>query len=65
MLRVAWRAMIISALLILLLGFTSLETIPLMAAVILLMLALVFIAFRSWVERLDQVDGSKSGESLD
>jgi hypothetical protein len=59
MLRVAWRAMIISALLILLLGFTSLETIPLMAAVILLMLAPVFIAFRSWVERLDQVDASK------
>ena len=59
MLRVAWRAMSISALLILLLGFTSLETIPLMAAVILLMLALVFIAFRSWVERLDQVDASK------
>jgi low temperature requirement protein LtrA len=52
--RVGRRVMLISAILILLLGFTSLETIPLLITVVLLLLAPIFFAFRVWLEILDQ-----------
>ena len=54
--RVGARVMITSALLIMLLGFTSLETIPLLIVVLLLLLAPVIFAFRVWVGMLDQAD---------
>jgi low temperature requirement protein LtrA len=52
--RVGRRAMLVSAVLILLLGFTSLETIPLLIAAVLLLLAPISFAFRVWLEMLDQ-----------
>ena len=54
--QVGRRVMLVSALLILLLGFTGLETFPLLIMVILLLLAPIFFAFRVWVELLDQAD---------
>lgn len=52
--RVAGRVMLISTFLILLLGFSSLDTIPLLIAMILLLLAPVFFTFQAWTEMLDQ-----------
>jgi hypothetical protein len=45
--------MIFSSLLTILPGFTNLEAIALMIAVILLLLAPVLAGFRAWLERLD------------
>lgn len=53
-LRVGRRVIFISAVLILLLGFASLETIPLLIVVVLLLLAPIFFTFRSWIEMIDQ-----------
>ena len=52
--RVAGRVTLISAFLILLLGFSSLDTIPLLIAMIMLLLAPVLFAFQAWIEMLDQ-----------
>jgi hypothetical protein len=54
--RAGRRVMLVSAGLILLLGFTGLETIPLLIAVAVLLLAPIFFAFRVWLELLDQAD---------
>jgi low temperature requirement protein LtrA len=54
--HLARRVMLVSAALILLLGFTSLETIPLLIAVAALLLAPIFFALRFWLELLDQAD---------
>jgi low temperature requirement protein LtrA len=48
--EVAQRVMLVSAILVILLGFTNLEAIPLLIAVVLLLLAPVFFAFRVWLE---------------
>ncbi len=48
------RSMLVSAALITLLGFSSLEIIPLLVSLVLLMLAPVFFAFQVWIERLDR-----------
>ena len=55
-LRVGSRVTLISALLIFLLGITSLETIPLLIVVLLLLLAPVFFAFKVWLGMLDQAE---------
>ena len=52
--QVAGRVMPMSAALILLLGFSSLDTTPLLITAILLLLAPVFFAFLFWIEMLDQ-----------
>jgi hypothetical protein len=52
----AGRVMLISAFLILPLGFSNLNTIPLLILLIFLMLASVFFAFRVWIEKPDQAD---------
>jgi low temperature requirement protein LtrA len=55
-LRVGRRVTLISTGLVLLLGFTSLEAIPLLAAVVLLLLVPIFFAVRTWIELLDLAD---------
>ena len=52
--RVGRRVMLASAIIVLLLGFTSLETIPLLIAVVLLLLAPIFFALKVWIAMLDQ-----------
>lgn len=51
--RVGGRAMLVSAVLIALLGFSNLNIIPLLIVLVLLMLAPIFYAFRVWIEMLD------------
>jgi low temperature requirement protein LtrA len=51
--RVAGRVVFLSSFVVLLLGFTSLSTVPLLVLVNLLMLAPVFFGFKAWVEQLD------------
>jgi low temperature requirement protein LtrA len=48
--RMGGRVMLVSAVVIALLGFANLKTIPLQIILVLLMLAPVFSAFRVWVE---------------
>ena len=52
--RAGGRVMLVSAVLILLLGFSGLSIIPLLVFLVLLMLAPVFSAFRVWLASLDQ-----------
>jgi hypothetical protein len=51
--RVGERVMFVSAVLIALLGFSSLSILPLLILLALLMLAPVGFAFRVWIEMLD------------
>jgi low temperature requirement protein LtrA len=51
--RVAGRVVFLSSFVVLLLGFTSLSTVPLLVLVNLLMLAPVFVGFKVWVDQLD------------
>ena len=50
--RVGRRVMLVSAVLILLLGFSELKIIPLLILLVLLMLAPIFYAFRVWIAML-------------
>jgi hypothetical protein len=54
--RIGARVMLLSAFLIFLFGFTSLEAIPLLIVVLLLMFTPVFFAFKVWIGMLDQED---------
>jgi hypothetical protein len=50
--RMGRRVTLISAIIVFLLGFSSLSTIPLLIVLILLMLAPVFYGFKIWLELL-------------
>ena len=53
-LRAGRGALLVSAALMLPLGLSSLDTIPLLGAVVLLLLVPVFFALRAWLKGLDQ-----------
>ena len=52
--QVGGGVMLVSGVLTVLLGFTSLESIPLLIVVVLLLLAPVLFAFRVWIGMLEQ-----------
>ncbi len=54
--RVGKRVILVSAVIVLLLVLSSLETIPLLVAVVVLLLAPILFAFRIWIVVLDQAN---------
>ena len=65
--RNARRVLLLSCLLIVLLGFTNLSTVPLLLVLVLLMLAPVFYGFKTWLQ-LHAPEASaetRAGNSLD
>ena len=59
--KLSRRVMIVSAFLVFLLGVSSLETIPLLAVVLAMLLAPVFSGFRVWLETLEGSTRSYAG----